>query len=226
MIPKHLSGKTALIAIALLVVAAAVFGYARQASTMKQADDLATNTSIDSALLAVRPSDMLVGDHNALVTLVEYSSLSCPHCAHFHKDVLPALEKEFISTGKVKLVIRHFPLNEPAMKASQLVECVGAQGGNRINFLKGLFDTQEKWAFSESYLMDLKKIALVGGVDSAAFDSCVADGNLEARILNSRKEAAEKLSVNATPTFFIDGVKLEGDYSADNFRKALKAAMK
>ncbi|MFN1208971.1 DsbA family protein, partial [Enterococcus lactis] len=79
----------------------------------------------------------------------------------------------------------------------------------RVNFLKGLFDTQEKWAFSESYLADLKKIAMVGGVDSAAFDSCIADKDLETRILNSRKEAAEKLAVDSTPTFFINGVKLE-----------------
>lgn len=218
--------KKLIAAIAVLLIGGIAFlGYTKQAGVMAKADDK-TSPVIDASLLKPRPNDIILGDNNALITIVEYSSLTCPHCAHFHNEVLPAVQKEYIDTGKAKLIMRHFPLNEPAVKASQLVECVGTQGGNRTNFMKALFETQDKWAFAESYLADLKKIALVGGVDSAAFDSCMADKDLETKILNSRREAAEKLHVDATPSFFIDGVKLERDYSVDSFRTALNAAGK
>ncbi|MFM9889480.1 MAG: DsbA family protein [Rickettsiales bacterium] len=225
MAQKPLNKKLIVVIAALLIGGIAFFGYTKQTGVMSDADNKGPAT-IDSSLLKARPNDIIVGDNNALVTIVEYSSLTCPHCAHFHADVLPAIKKEYIDSGKVKLIMRHFPLNEPAVKASQLVECVGAQGGQRTNFLKALFETQDKWAFAETYLADLKKIALVGGVDSAAFDSCMANKDLETKILNSRREAAEKLGVNATPSFFIDGVKLEKDYSVESFRTALDAAGK
>lgn len=218
--------KKLLIAIAVIIVAGlAYFGYSKQSNTMTEASDSVTKSAIDESLLSPRPSDLMIGDANALITIVEYNSLTCPHCAHFSKETLPVLEKEFITPGKVKIIIRHFPLNEPAVKASQLVECVGAQGGDRVQFMKALFDTQEKWAFAETYQADLKKVAAVGGVDSAAFDSCLADKDLETKILNSRQEASEKLGVNATPYFFVNGVPLTTN-DIDGFRKAIDEAEK
>lgn len=225
MAQKPLNKKLITAIAVLLIGGIAYFGYSNQSGVMAEAGDKPA-VAIDASLLKPRPNDIILGDNNALVTIVEYSSLTCPHCAHFHTDVLPTVKKEYLDTGKAKLVMRYFPLNEPAVKASQLVECVGAQGGNRTNFLKALFETQDKWAFAETYLDDLKKIALVGGVDSAAFDSCMANKDLETKILNSRRDAAEKLHVEATPSFFINGVKLEKDYTVDGFRAALDAAGK
>ncbi len=232
MAQKSSGGKIALVVLIVLVAGAAAFGYFKQTHALKtpaavpaaQASAPPTAAPIDVALLAPKPNDIIIGDANAMVTIVEYSSLSCPHCAHFHKDVLPDLDKEFLSTGKAKLVIRHFPLNEPALKAAELVECSGNTGGQRSNFEKVLFEMQAQWAFDDNYLKELKQIALVGGIDSAAFDSCLADKDLEARIVATRQEAGDKLGVNSTPTFFINGKRLESDFGIENFRKAIADA--
>lgn len=222
-------GKLALILVVLLVVGGAAFGYFKQSKDLTSASDAhagdaSTPGKIDPALLVVKPADIIIGDVNALVTIVEYSSLSCSHCAHFHEKTLPDLQKEFITPGKVKLVMRHFPLNEPAIRGAQLVECAGNNGLSRANFLKVLFEMQAQWAFSEAFMADLKRIALVGGLDSAAFESCMADKDLETRILLTRQEAGDGLGIDGTPSFFIDGVKMQAGPSIEEFRKAIKVA--
>jgi protein-disulfide isomerase len=223
------SGKLALFALVALVGAAAGYGYYSQATqlskTSKSSPKSEKEQKIERAELAVKPNDIVMGDVNALVTIVEYSSLSCPHCAHFHEKILPAIDKEFLTTGKAKLVIRHFPLNEPAMRAAQIVECAGQNNLKRESFLKVFFNMQPQWAFGESFLKDLKQIAFVGGMDSAAFDSCVANSEIEAQLLNTRKEAEEKLHVTSTPSFFINGLKFDGDMSVDGMRTAINTAI-
>jgi protein-disulfide isomerase len=231
MASKSHGGKLVLFILVAIIGGAAGFGYFAQTANLDEkpaaetgADAAAEGSKpvvIDQALLAPKPTDIILGDANAAHTIVEYSSLSCPHCAHFHEKILPELEKEALSTGKAKLVMRYFPLNEPAVKASMVVECAGSNGLKRESFLKVLFSMQPQWAFSESYIADLKKIALVGGMDSAAFDSCMADTELENRILASRLEAAEKLGVTSTPSFFVNGAKMDGDMSIGSFKKAL-----
>lgn len=217
--------KKYLVLAVLAVIAIGAFGYVKQDATMKStSESVANEPKLDLSVLAARPNDIILGDANAMVTIVEYSSLTCPHCAHFHKDVLPELEKEFISTGKAKLVLRHFPLNDAALKAAEVVECAGSQGSQRANFIKVLFEMQDKWAFNETYLADLKRIALVGGVDSASFESCTTDQTLETKILASRQEAGEKLAINSTPSFFINGTKLEGAPTIESLRAAIAAA--
>jgi len=230
------SGKLILFVIVALIGGLAGFGYFNQAAKL---DDTAQQTNaavlseekkfaatptIDSTILDIKMNDLVIGDANAPVTMVEYSSLSCPHCAQFHTNVLPQLQKNFIDTGKVKLVVRAFPLNEPAVKGAMIVDCAGQNGLNRENFIKVLFDMQAQWAFSEGFLKDLKQIALVGGIDSAAFDSCVNDKDLETRILTSRQDAETKLTVTSTPTFFINEKKYEGEPSVGGFDAALSAA--
>jgi protein-disulfide isomerase len=221
-------GKWVALVLIVIVAAAAIYGYSKQTKTLAENDaDAQAATSPDAetaALLKVKPSDIVIGDPNALTTIVEYSSLSCPHCAHFHETVLPDLTKEFITPGKVKLVVRHFPLNEPALKGAELVECAGQTGLERANFVKVLFDLQSKWAFDENFLKNLKQIALVGGMDSAGFDSCMADKGLETKILAERQVAQDKLKINGTPAFFINGVAYDGDRSIDGFQSAIKSS--
>ena len=221
-----------LIAAALIIIVggAAAFGYMKQSSNLggdeaklEDVKPAEATAKIDTALLTVKPSDIILGDANAPVTIVEYASLSCSHCAHFHETVLPDLQKQFITTGKVRLVLRHFPLNAPALKGAELVECAGRDGKERASFAKVLFDMQSKWAFDENYVNNLKQIASVGGIDSAAFDSCMADKALEDEILNDRKEAQEKLAVDSTPMFFINNVKFEGERTPEAFAKAINA---
>ncbi len=230
------SGKLVIIALVALVGGLAGFGYFNQAAKLDDTaqhasssepatSEPATSSTIDTTILEIKKDDIVLGDSKAPVTMVEYSSLSCPHCANFHAKTLPDVEKNFIETGKVKLVVRAFPLNEPAAKGAMIVECAGQNGLKRENFLKVLFDMQAQWAFSEGFLKDLKQIALVGGLDSAAFDSCVNDKDLETRILTSRQEAETKLAISSTPTFFINGKKFEGEPSIDGFKQALDAAI-
>ncbi|MDX2095875.1 MAG: DsbA family protein [Alphaproteobacteria bacterium] len=222
------SGKLFLFAMVALIGGAMGYGYFAQSSKLSaESGTAAANPQLSTeqrALLTPKPSDIILGDSNALVTIVEYSSLSCPHCAHFHEKVLPGLEKEFIDTGKVKLVMRHFPLNEPALAAAKIVECAGRNGLERNNFMKVFFNLQAQWAFGESFLKDLKQIALVGGIDSAAFDSCATDKTIETRILTMRQAAAEKLGVNSTPSFFVHGTKFVGEPSLAGLRAAIAAA--
>lgn len=228
------SGKIALIALVALIVGAASFGYFQQTAKLdsdtppahaKESAAEKPAAVIDATLLEVKPTDIVIGDAKAAITLVEYSSLSCPHCAHFHEKIFPELDKNFISTGKVKLVVRHFPLNPSAIKGATTVECAGKNDLKRENFIKVLFDMQAQWAFGESFLKDLKQIALVGGLDSAAFDSCMADAEIEARILTSRQEAESKLGITATPAFFINGKKMTEEPSVEGFTAAIDAIL-
>lgn len=219
---KASSKKLVLFIVLALVGGAAGYGYFSQSAKLGSEGE---EHAIERSALAGKPTDIIMGDVNAMVAIVEYSSLSCPHCAHFHEEVLPQLDKEFLQTGKAKLILRHFPLNESALRGAMVVECAGQNKLSRENFLKVLFKMQTQWAMSEHFLEDLRKIALVGGLDSAAFDSCIADQALEARLVTARAEADEKLHVRSTPTFFINGLKLEGQPTIEAFRTAIGAAL-
>lgn len=224
---KH-SSKLFLFALVALIGGAAGYGFYSQSTNASAQKEAPTSGEVSAeyrSIIAPKPTDIILGDSNALVTVVEYNSLSCTHCAHFHADVLPALQKQFITTGKVKLVLRHFPLNEPALKAAEIVECAGLNGLDRANFMKVFFNLQQQWAFGESFTQDLKQIALVGGIDSAAFDSCMGDKTLETRILQGRKDAGDVLGVNSTPSFFINGARYTGAPSVEGLSQAISAAL-
>lgn len=230
------TGSKLLIALLVLVVGgAAWYGYSKQTQTLTgdapQATDdghghnhstaSVTPPAPDAPIFGPQRGDIVIGKADAPVTIIEYASLSCPHCAHFYANVLPQLTKEYIDTGKVKMVYRHFPLNAPALRAAQLVDC--AEPEQRPQFLKALFDTQPQWAFNEGFLAQLKQIASVGGMDSAQFDSCIADKRTESHVVEVRRRGAEEAQVNSTPAFYIDGVKLNESPEIDSFRDALKA---
>ncbi len=227
---KSTSSKLIIALLVLVVGGAAWYGYSKQtqqltsteAKTDTHGHDAATAAAPtpDARIFGSQRGDIVIGKADAPVTIIDYSSLSCPHCAHFHSNVLPQLTKEFIDTGKAKLVFRHFPLNAPALRAAQLVDC--AAPDQQEKFLKALFDTQAQWAFNEGFLTQLKQIASVGGMDSAQFDSCIADKRGEAHVVETRRRGAEEAQVNSTPAFFINGVKLNESPEIDSFRDAFK----
>ena len=134
------------------------------------------------------------------------------------------MKKEFIDAGKVKVYYRHFPLNAPALRAAQLVDC--AEPKERDKFLQVLFDMQQQWAYNEGFLGQLKQIAAVGGIDSAQFDSCIADKNGEEAILEARKRGAEEAQVTSTPTLYVNGVKLAEAPEMDQLKAAIEKASK
>ncbi|MFZ4125233.1 MAG: DsbA family protein [Rickettsiales bacterium] len=233
------SNRFVLAVIIAVIAAAAGIGYYSNSLELREIDTANVNanaaeaaddhqhpapaTPFDATVLTPRPDDIIIGKANAPHTVVEYSSLSCPHCAHFHKEMLPEIKKQLIDTGKAKHVMRYFPLNLPALRAAMLVEC-GAKA-DRVKVLENLYAKQGEWAFTPQFLDKLKEIAATHGIDGAAFDSCIADAALEAKVLGSRKEGMEKLHVKGTPSFFLDGapMELKEGLTTEGFIKGVEA---
>lgn len=201
-----------------------------------QAEDAATatatataNTETDAALpsreaiLQPRDSDIMLGEADAPVLLIEYSSYSCSHCARFHTEVLPGIREAYIDTGALRFINRDFPLNEPALRASMLVHC--APEARREKFQHVLFRLQDKWAFTPDFREALKKIAAVGGMSADRFESCMADEELEASVLRIRQEAEQVLNVQATPGFFLNGKPLKVAPTAQHMHQAIQAEL-
>lgn len=168
-------------------------------------------------------SDIVMGSDKATVTMIEYSSLTCPHCAHFSKDVFPEIKKNYIDTGKVVFIHRDFPLDEPALRGAMLARCAG--GERYYTFLKVLFDKQESWAYQKNYLEVLGNIGKLGGISSEKFDGCMKDKKLEDAIVEGKLTGANTLGVSSTPTFFINGKEYKGANSAAYFTKILDEAL-
>jgi protein-disulfide isomerase len=168
-------------------------------------------TVLADATVAVElgPDDHILGNPDAPITMIEYSSLSCPHCAAFHATVLPELKSEFIDKGQVRLVYRDFPLNWPALQAAQLIRCT-SDNTRFYGLVETLFKLQEDWSTSSDVPASLAKIGALAGMDKATVDACLADESLKDKILAGRKEAEDKFKIGSTPTFVINGRVAKG----------------
>jgi protein-disulfide isomerase len=171
-----------------------------------------------------RLQDMVIGKADAKVTIIEYASLTCPHCATFHAEVLPALKTEYLDTGKAKLIYRDFPLDNLAFAGAILARCGGPE--KYFTFLNVLFAQQRQWATASDPKAALTQIARLGGVSAEQFDKCLADKALGDYILNARLEGNQKFNVNSTPTLIINGKTEAGVPSLDDLRKKLDALAK
>ena len=179
--------------------------------------------SAQAEALALTPDDRVLGKPDAPVTIVEYASLTCPHCAHFATDVLPKLKEKWIDTGKARLVMRDYPLDEPALRAAMIARCVPAD--KFYAFIDTLFGAQRQWVLSKDYKADLARLALLGGMSKKQFDECLANKSIEDKVLQSRLTATEQLGINSTPTFFINGNKFDGAPEFDAMDAALSKAV-
>ncbi len=183
-----------------------------------QAPKPADNASAQS-LLAPSGQDRVLGKSDAPITIVEYASLSCPHCANFATKVLPKLREKWIDPGKAKLILRAFPLDEPALRAEMVARCVPPE--RYYPLVETLFEAQDKWVVAKDWQAALQRIAQLAGVPKTKFEACIADKALEDQVAQSRLTAAQQLSVNSTPTFFINGTKYDGEPSLEAFDKLL-----
>ena len=172
-----------------------------------------------AAALTVTASDHILGKPDAPVTIIEYASLSCPHCAHFADDVLPKLKAKWIDTGKVRLIMRDFPLNEPALRAAMIARC--APPARFYAFVDAFFQAQEQWVMASDFKAALEKLALLGGMSKPQVDACLADKTLEDQITGSRLVAMQQLGVDSTPTFFVNGTKFDGAPTVEAFDELL-----
>ena len=146
--------------------------------------------------------EYILGKEDAPVTIVEYASLTCGHCAHFHRETLPDLKKEYIDTGKVRLVYRDFPLDGLALRASMLARCSGPD--RYFAMLNIMFTSQKTWAGSKKPLEELSKIGRLAGISNAAFGECMKNETIQNAVLSQRLEADKKYHVNSTPTLIIN----------------------
>ena len=170
-------------------------------------------------VLALSKDDRILGNPDAPITIVEYASLTCPHCAHFTNDVLPELKKKWIDTGKAKLVLRDYPLDEPALRAAMIARC--APPDRYYAFVDTFFGSQEKWVTARDYRDALARLVKLGGMSREEFDNCLKNTTLENKIVEGRLIASKELDVNSTPTFFINGTKFTGAPTVEEFDKVL-----
>ena len=165
--------------------------------------------------------DEVLGKANAPITVIEYSSLTCPHCAKFHSDTLPQVKKDWIDTGKVKYIVRDFPLDGLAQAAAMISHC---SGDRYFAFVDTFFHSQANWEHAANPVDALKGIARLGGMPADEVDKCLQDRQLLNEI-EARKEDGEKVySIDSTPTFVINGKAVSGDKPYEEFAKLLKDA--
>jgi protein-disulfide isomerase len=169
--------------------------------------------------LAITRDDRILGNPDAPITIVEYASLTCPHCAHFANDVLPELKKKWIDTGKMKWVYRDFPLDEPALRAAMIARC--APPDRFYAYIDTFFAAQDKWMMARDYREALARLVKLGGMSKDDFDKCLNNTALENKIVEGRLVASKQLDVNSTPTFFINGTKFTGAPTLEEFDKVL-----
>ena len=161
------------------------------------------------------------GQENAKITIIAYESLTCSHCANFHKDIYPQLKKDYIDTGLVKIEFRHFPLDIAALNASKITQCKNDQG---LEILESLYSNQQAWVKGntvEEINNNLKQFIKKEGFN-INFEKCINNKEIEDYVLNDRIEGVKKFKVNATPTIIINNEKFEKSLNYKNLKKSLE----
>ena len=223
------------------VAAAAIFSFAAFHAAPSAAAEKALNPPQISVAQATAPAqpadaargprqqngDMVIGADNAPVTIVEYASLTCPHCARFHTETLPKLKSEYVDTGKVKYVFRDFPLDGLALRAAAIAHCAGPE--RYFTFLDVFFQQQANWTRGndpEQMLASLKRLARTGGMSEAQIDDCLKNHKIQDSILASRMTGEKQFGVKSTPTLLINGQAYPGALPFDELDKILKPLLK
>ena len=174
-----------------------------------------------SSISAEEIKRIFVGNKDAKITIIAFESLTCSHCASFHKDVYPQLKKEYLDTGLAKIEFRHFPLDAAAFNASKVSQC--KNDGDSV-ILNSLFANQQKWVKGSSVEeanQNLQKFLISEGFD-LNFEKCINNKEIEDFVLNDRIDGVKKFKVNATPTIVINNKKFEKALNYKNLKKALE----
>ena len=164
---------------------------------------------------------IIVGNKDAKITIIAFESLTCSHCANFHKNVYPELKKEYLDTGLAKIEFRHFPLDIAAFNASKVAQC---KNDGNADILESLYANQQKWVKGSSIEEANKnlQIFLKNEGFSIDFESCVNNKNIEDFVLNDRIEGAKNFKISSTPTIIINNKKFEKKLNYKNLKKALE----
>lgn len=181
-------------------------------------DSFAGRVSLSEAM-----AEKSIGSPDAPITMIEYSSLTCSHCAKFHTDVLPKIKRDYIDTGKLRMVFWDFPLGNLALAATMIARCSGQD--NYVTLTSALFQSQKTWAYSDSPFDAIAGIARLSGMSVNDIKSCLDDRKLLAAIEAKAKDAERKLGVKSTPTFFIEGQMVPGNLSYEDFKDLFDKAL-
>lgn len=165
--------------------------------------------------------DLILGSDKAPVTIIEYASMTCPHCAAFAIETYPKLKKAYIDTGKVRYIFREFPLDDLAMAGAMLARCAGKTDVNRaFALIDILFEKQREWVVQRP-IEPLKNLIKQVGLSEKDFEACLNDTKMAAQI-REHQDKAVKLGVNSTPSFFVNGTLQKGAMSFEELEKTLK----
>ena len=169
-----------------------------------------------------------IGNIDSKITIKVFSSLTCPHCANFHKNIFEELKKEYIDNGSVRFEHHAFPLDLAALNAEVIVRC-HADKNKKFQLLGEIYKKQKRWAVgSDINIINelIKKIGLESGLENAKMDNCLKDEEVQDQILNERIEAQKKYKIESTPTIYINEKKYEGDHQYKSFKKNLQKILK
>jgi protein-disulfide isomerase len=207
------------------VAAATLLAHGLPAMAQRRKSDQPAEVPVDELMKPGPLPEMALGKPDAPVTVVEYASMTCGHCAHFHNDVFPKFKEKYIDSGKVYFVMREFPLDNLAAAAFILARCAG--DNKAFPLISVLFEKQEQWAFVRGNpVPELFKLAKQAGFTQESFDKCLNDAKLLEQITAVRTRANEKFGVSSTPTFFINGKRLQDAATLAAFDKAITPLLK
>ena len=177
--------------------------------------------SYGETLLDLLEDDFVIGDESAPITIIEYASLSCSHCADFHTNTLETLKEDYIDSGKVRFIFRDFPFNYPALLGSMVLRCIPEDV--RYDYMNALFQLQTNWVDKESTktTQELFKIMQSGGMTKEEFDTCITNVDLENKILQGVIGAQSEFNIQSTPSFLVNGILVEGNKSIKEFRQII-----
>lgn len=166
-------------------------------------------------------NEIVYGDPDAPVTIVEYASLTCPHCANFHTEMLPLLKERLLDTGKAKLVFKDFPLDQLALRAAVMVRC--NTGPRSRAMLDVLFNTQSSWGNSSDPVGSLLNIGRAAGMTDQDIEACFNNQEIVDGVIQQRLEGEQTYQVNSTPSFVIDGTLYSGGMTIEQFEQVVKS---
>lgn len=184
------------------------------------APEIGTLADASGQPMPVYEDDHVLGSADAPITMIEYASLTCPHCADFHNNVLPEIKKNYIDEGLVRLIFRDFPLDKVALRGSLIAECVPEDNFFRV--IGVIFNSQEQWATTADPVAALDQIGRMGGLSAEAIEACTNDNATIQKILGRAQEAQTLYGINSTPSFVINGQVVKGTLPYEEYDQILK----
>ena len=181
-------------------------------------DDKTTN-ELNVSVLDASLQELSIGDDKAPVTIIEYSSMTCSHCADFHTNTYPTLKKNHIEKGEVRFIFREFPLDKLSMATSMLARCVDSSIS--LAFIDILFQNRNKW-YSDNALAELKNLSKQAGLSSEDFDQCLNDQELLDQLILQKENAIKEFQINSTPSFIINGNVISGNKPYSYFKSEIE----